>query len=963
MDEDPTKISYQEEIDIDLNDLFTIEFKNLKIFLTKLLKNQNEMSHKIKDLENKLNDQETKTYKNISYIEKRVKIIEKNNSINKSQKEDLPKELKEKKDKKDKDKDRDKDKDMDKDKDKDRDKNRDKEKDKDKDKDKTKKEKYSTSSTSGIEIKGDKEENKNKENEIYNISKEEIIINKIENDLENKNIDNNIENNNENDEKDINIKKKRNKKKENEEEKKNDTIPEESIKSEIESESELNNLNESQNNYDKSKYPRKLEDPYRNTSKINNNKEKIDELFAKYNLMNVDIEEIKKKIDGVDKKNKAIERGSRFLSLKSFDSIPSEEISFLKLQIKDLQNRNNDLDKENENLKKDLEEIKVKIKDFDIYEIFKDVKLDQGSIDASRALIMSLEQKVFKKTGLIDEKIRRLEDGINKMEVENKNTKNIAEILKLSSEDIRRMIKNLEELENKNSEDNLNILNDINEFKNEYKKNNINLDKKINDINNNNNNLLDKLQKNLNNIEQRLIETENNISQFEKGIKTADDTVNSEHFKKLKLEFTETIKELKNKDSDLEKKIEILIANQDLKKVKEDIMKLEKELSQKINNKDFLDLKEKISQQNLNISNIRDNIDRISEISNKAKNDMGFLLKRLEALSAAQVATRTALDELIGKEQEFIFDSSKYLELVSFNKFLAGFQKEKEKNEQNLNVIHKLINDMAEIIKTKSSSEDMKTFEEIINNKLEELKLYSIKKFTDKIENNKNIKYLDSQIRHIIDVYIKKLDKADSWLIAKKPLGGYSCASCEAYLGELKKSQDYKPWNKYPNRERENNFRLGNGFSRMLSMLNVDFKNQIDAIKDNLYESDNEKDKDKDNDNIEFNSPQPKYSKRRLSKNLSTANIHNININNINTGNNTNKNILPKITFNKAEDLNVNLSMDNDSSDNKKINESEGANNENEKLKINVDHNDYQPHVVKVYRKNKGNISEIHKKV
>ena len=665
--------------------------------------------------------------------------------------------------------------------------------------------------------------------------------------------------------------------------------------------------------------------------------------------MSVDVEIIKKKIEGIEKKNKSIERGSRFLSLKSLDNSSNEDLQFLKLQLKDLQNRNNDIDKENENIKNDLEEIKVKVKDFDIYEIFKDAKLDQGSIDASRALVMSLEQKVFKKTGLIDEKIRRLEDGINKMEVENKNTKNIAEIMKLSSEDIRRMIKNLEESENKNAEDNLNIINDINDFKNEYKKNNLSLDQRISDIEKNNNNINDKMQQNITDIISRLKDAENILSKFDKLPKLGEEVVNNEHFKKLKVDFAETVKELKRKDNDLEKQIEILKANPDITKNKDDIAKLEKELSQKINNKDFLDLKDKFSVQNLNINNLRDNIDRISEISNKAKNDMGFLLKRVESLSAAQVSTRTALDELIGKEQEFIFDSSKYLELVAFNKFLAGFQKEKEKNEQNINSIHKLLNEMAEIIKTKSSSDDMKIFEDIINNKLEELKLYSIKKFTDKIENNKNIKYLDSQIRHIIDVYIKKLDKADSWLIAKKPLGGYSCASCEAYLGELKKSQEYMPWNKYPNREREKNFRLGNGFSKMLNMLNVDFKSQIDAIKDNAYESDNE----------EANPSEPKLNRRRMSKNLSSANINNTNIN---TSNN-NKNILPKINVNKGENFNSNLSMDLEVGGVGTTNESGGANIEGEGLKINLEHNEDEPHVVKVYRKNKNNSIEVQKKV
>ena len=911
----------QSEIDVDLNELFTIDFKNLKIFLSTLLKNQNEMAQKIKDLENKIKDQGAKTYKNYSQIEKRIKIIEKKrNSLDNNNNNDN-------------DNDNDKENNID---------------DKGNNKDNTNKgknkDKYLTSN-SGIEIIRSKE-NKNKE---FESGKDKD--NKDNASLDNKNKHNN-ENDSDNNILDENRKKQRGKtRRAKDGEKKNDTIPEEeSAKSGNENESETekggdsNNLNDSQSEYNRSKY-RKYDDPYKSIP-IKNGNYQIDELINKYNLMNIELGDLKKKLESIEKKNKSFERGSRFLSLKSLDSNANEDFQFLKLQLKDLQNKNNELNKDNETIKKDLEEIKVKVKDFDIYEIFKDCKLDQGNIDTSRALIMSLEQKVFKKTGLIDEKIKRLEDGINKMEVENKNTKNIAEILKLSSEDIRRMIKNLEELENKNAEDNLTIFNDINDIKSDIKKNNNNFENKLNEINKNNNNLLEKIKQNISQLEQGLIEAQDNITKIEKMPKVGDNTVNNEHFIKLKNEFTETIKELKRKDSDLEKQIELLKLNPDLGKAKEDIIKLEKELSQKINNKEFLDLKDKFSVQNLNLNNLRDSIDRIQEIANKAKNDMGFLLKRLESLSAAQVSTRTALDELIGKEQEFIFDSSKYLELVAFNKFIAGFQKEKEKTEQNLNSIHKLLNDMAEIIKTKSSSDDMKIFEEIINNKLEELKLYSIKKFTDKIENNKNIKYLDSQIRHIIDVYIKKLDKSDSWLIAKKPLGGYSCASCEAYLGELKKSQEYTPWNKYPNREREKNFRLGNGFSRMLNMLNVDFKNQIDAIKDNAYESDNEG----------RNSAEPKLNPRRLSKNLSSLNINN-------TGNSTNKNnILPKISIGKGDDNNVNISMDLDVGGIGTTNESGGIINESEGLKINIEHNEDQPHVVKVYRKNKNISGDIQKK-
>ena len=46
------------------------------------------------------------------------------------------------------------------------------------------------------------------------------------------------------------------------------------------------------------------------------------------------------------------------------------------------------------------------------------------------------------------------------------------------------------------------------------------------------------------------------------------------------------------------------------------------------------------------------------------------------------------------------------------------------------------------------------------------------------------------------------MERGDNWLIAKKPVNGYSCASCEGYIGELNdKTTDHIPWNKYPARD------------------------------------------------------------------------------------------------------------------------------------------------------------------
>jgi hypothetical protein len=41
------------------------------------------------------------------------------------------------------------------------------------------------------------------------------------------------------------------------------------------------------------------------------------------------------------------------------------------------------------------------------------------------------------------------------------------------------------------------------------------------------------------------------------------------------------------------------------------------------------------------------------------------------------------------------------------------------------------------------------------------------------------------------------MEKGDNWLIAKKPLEGYKCGSCESYIGgDLPDKGQYIAWNK-----------------------------------------------------------------------------------------------------------------------------------------------------------------------
>ena len=126
----------------------------------------------------------------------------------------------------------------------------------------------------------------------------------------------------------------------------------------------------------------------------------------------------------------------------------------------------------------------------------------------------------------------------------------------------------------------------------------------------------------------------------------------------------------------------------------------------------------------------------------------------------------------------------------------------------------------------------------ILNEKIEELARACNLKFADKNESLKNFKHIEEQLKKILYILKKRTDQNSegdgNWLIAKKPIQGYSCAACESYIGELNKDvKKYVPWNRLPFRENgENLYRLGNGYSKMLQMINFDINGNVNLSPD-----------------------------------------------------------------------------------------------------------------------------------
>ena len=328
--------------------------------------------------------------------------------------------------------------------------------------------------------------------------------------------------------------------------------------------------------------------------------------------------------------------------------------------------------------------------------------------------------------------------------------------------------------------------------------------------------------------------------------------------------------------------------------------------------KEYFKLNDKCNINSAKITSIDENIGKLNDLYEKNESEIIFYSKRIESLMTNIISLRNQMDDILKREKEQKLDLTQFLEKNIFYNFIATLKSEKIKIEKNFEEMLKSINNISNNLTKKCDSDDLKTFEDLINKKIEEMKFLNIKRFADKIDTNKNLKYIEAQIKHIIDLYIKKKDIKEKWLLAKKPIGGYSCASCESFIGDLKNKESFVPWNQYPQREPEKNFRVGNGFSRMLNML--DIENMENKFNDFSCQKGNESDEE-DKKNLEEKRIKYRIKYTSSNKKISPNNNRNNNsallksntpkmvLSSISSLKNSNIKILPKLHFSKNEEL------------------------------------------------------------
>lgn len=180
-----------------------------------------------------------------------------------------------------------------------------------------------------------------------------------------------------------------------------------------------------------------------------------------------------------------------------------------------------------------------------------------------------------------------------------------------------------------------------------------------------------------------------------------------------------------------------------------------------------------------------------------------WLKKKIDSINSHLQSIKNSSDDTKTSEKRFSgnMDFSRYVEMQVFLEHKSYISADIKALNDRIDELQRLLNDLINALDKKLNITDFKRFEDLIYMKIEELKNACNKKFADKNETAKNLKYLDSQIKNILEIYIKNKDKGDNWLLAKKPFGGNSCASCEAYIGDLHENNQPIHWNKYPMRD------------------------------------------------------------------------------------------------------------------------------------------------------------------
>ena len=510
---------------------------------------------------------------------------------------------------------------------------------------------------------------------------------------------------------------------------------------------------------------------------------------------------------------------------RTFNDILEEH----KLNLNELNENVKEVNKNMSNMKENIENLKLKVMDFSVLDAFKDKNIT-ADIDAADLLIKSLENKVNEKFKFEEDKIKKDEEDLIRLKAELTNLKNYSNFqsknLSYVKEEIITIQTSIDQLRT-------NALDNINQNKELIRK----LREKTNDNSQEFSSTIASITEKINLLEEKSQKIFEDIENNKKNENIETSKLEQEGIKNE--EFILFQDNIQKKFSHFEKKLQVLSDNIKTKELEEKIYQLNKEIkSKKPDEIEFFNLSEKVQIHQDFFDSIKiENINTQEDLK-KLKDTMNLINRKCEDLILQNLmSTKNTEDAKYSKNsQNLIFAKmQEYLESSVFHEYLIDDNREKEKIKKDIDNYKQFKEETLETLKKTATLQDLKNLEVYFEDLFEEFKGKLFKLCPKKSEITKAIKSMDLQLKNVYELIFKKEEKNENWLLAKKPLGGHICASCENYIGDLKETDEKVFWNQFP--EYNSNFKevnvnkIGNGFSRILNLVNINNENN-----DNFYE-------------------------------------------------------------------------------------------------------------------------------
>lgn len=286
--------------------------------------------------------------------------------------------------------------------------------------------------------------------------------------------------------------------------------------------------------------------------------------------------------------------------------------------------------------------------------------------------------------------------------------------------------------------------------------------------------------------------------------------------------------------SESEKKFKKIISDLNVEKINQDINSMQIDLKEKLTQKNLTtinvhleEVESKIIDFSSQISEFQISLDHLKEHSSKIDKNEEYLGFQINKCLQFNQQKEKSNNDFINKEGMKLF-----IKKENYDEDIAKIFKKMEKillfQQGNLGKIEGIEKKLKFFVTDK----DLKNIEHYTLNMIQEFKINAIKKFLDKKEGYKSLKLLGLQIKNINEyLNLNNTNASTDKILMNRPMSNMFCPSCDSKVN----NNNSVCKNEYIKKNNDlSNYRMGQGFSHMLQLLNSDLMKSAEKINDDM---------------------------------------------------------------------------------------------------------------------------------